>query len=318
MKRLILAMLAVFAIFAIAGCGGDSKAKKEADTEKWNSYIDISNSMKTVYKGLDGYVEVFGNELKYEQPKSMTKFLNAMSSGPEKDRVEKGLKKASELSAKGSTELDKTAAKTFAAMNELYTALADSYAYYRNKDYVDDNYAKAQKLHERVIKAYPAFEESTPVFNKIMDAEAKVRRKAEIKEMSAEGYKIRASMLSAIDAAKNMQDILIEQDITSQNLQSLKMDVFRPAYDEFVKALGEYDKVKDDKNQRKKEQIQDYSVESVAKCLKDVKASAAGLIERYQTKAAPPRMIPGSTTGTPENFDQKMDMLITRYNQSLR
>lgn len=316
MRRvLVIVMMAVLAGM-LAGCGGSTK--KEADTERWNSYISVSNFQSGLYRSLEAYLTAYGDGKEPVQPRNNASFLNSMMGGPmAKERFTTAVRRANELSGKGASELDKSAMKMCAQIDELWNALYDAADYYRSKGYIDDGYAKGKKLHSKIIGMYPAFDDTAAEFNGLMDAKAKVLRKDEIKELKADGFKVRAAMLGALDAAKNLQDILIEQDISSENLQSLKMDVFRPAYDELVRAIEEFEKVSANDAQLKKEDVEKYSVTNVGGGLKGVKAAAAGLIERYQQGKNAPGGAPGMIAGTPENFDQRMSTLVTRYNQAI-
>lgn len=323
MKKLIHLFLCLSLLILLTGCGGgsaisevlgDSKSK-EKEIEKWNSYVGVSNGLGKINDKLNKYLEVFGDQKEYQKTDRFNSFLNSSLNSPV-EKYDKTLDKASEFSAKGSSDLDKTVAKTVGPVKELWTVLNEADSYYRNKDYVDDNYAKAKTLHEKIIATYPLLDNLIPEFNQIMDKSARELRKKEIKEMQDSGNKVMAAMLVTVDSAKKLQDIFYEQGINSANLQEIKMDVFRPAYEEYIKALNEYENIIKDEKQIKKEKFDDYSIKSMQNCFKEVKATASGIIERYESKK-PASRTPSMDSGTPEKLDQKMDSLITRYNQML-
>lgn len=315
MKKSLLLFLCLLLLTGCGGSGGSDSKKSEADTERWNSYVVVSNSLDKVDKALEAYLEAFGDSAQYQQTTKTTSFTNNMNSSST-DKFGKDIDKALELSKKDSTELGKATTALLTPAKELWANLAEAADYYKNKNYVDDNYAKAKTLHEKIIAIYPSYDDNLPAFNDLMDKQNRELRKSDIKEMKADGRALMATMLEAIDAAQTMQDILYEQNITSENLQSLSMDKFRPAYDEYVKYLNEFEKLSKDEKLVKEEKLEGYSISSLLNALKSVKTSAAGLIERHQQNKKAP-FSPSMTTGTPEHFDRQMDALIARYNQAI-
>ena len=70
-------------------------------------------------------------------------------------------------------ELDKAAKDMLPYIEELKTLAEAMESYYEGKDFVSDNYAKAQEMHTKFLAAVKKYNETTSAFKKAMEKQDK-------------------------------------------------------------------------------------------------------------------------------------------------
>lgn len=331
-------MCALTGLVLLVGCSDEEKTESESasgqessaparpsddgavETGKWNAYVDLSNTMSGgYYRAIELYLEAFGRDEVFRKPAAESKqmdFTNACL-GWQAESLTKSIDRVVAVSAGApKTELDQSAAALAPDLKALWTDVLSMATYLKNKDYVDDDYAKAKKLHPGILAAIVRVDGKIHPFVVALTVQEGEMRQANLKAMREDGLEILPAMLEVLTAAENIQVYLDQNHITSQTMDHLKMDTFRPLYDELATKLQALKGVISE-DKAEKEGLRYLSVGNYYELAQDVKTSAAGLIERHDKKANAP-MIPGMVAGTPEYFLTRFSTLVERYNGIVR
>jgi len=321
LKLMTAIVMTTILLISFTGCSAIQEAfdqaKRDLDNngneyDKYNAYIGILNETSGFWKVVDEYFEEFGtsSEIQFEEGfDGISLYSTSM-----KSKLEAAMKYLDE------EPKYEEADAALRAMNESLSAycdkLAEAKAYYGNKEFVDDNFVKAQILHtyiydnaDYMLEFLNAYIEGVNIMTEGQD------------EIQLENYKKNGSMvhyqaLLALVKAQKMENYLYEKELTVENFLSINMDEFRPLYDEFTVAFNEYnDLVKGKTDAGKDEGIMTLS--SYTSKLEDVKSASADLILQVQKGeefADHEKRNPSMYGGTPEKLKESISSLLSSYN----
>lgn len=331
MKRrsgIFIGCITLLALLFAAGCSGDeekeslpteqsgkAEAKKEAafdETDKWNAYVDLSNRMnEKFFGGYEKYIETFGSGEDFKKPEgSVTNYSNSVINGHD---LVKALDRAYEVSADQPRDsLDQSVQTLAPPLKSMWNNMVALKDYIKNKEYIDDNYAKAGELHKQIMAAAPEVEAAVEPFMTALTSQETVMREKSMKKMLAEGLKIRAGMLEVLNEAEKILNYFNQKNISHTNIQSLDVEDFRPLYVSFGEAVKKLEATATDE-QINAEKIYAGGVKNYIEVAKETRTQAAAMIEYVQENKVPARVGP-NTPGTPESYANKFKLLVSRYN----
>ena len=185
MRKIGAFLLLLFVIFSCGKSGNNDKTNKEKGTatkneqdvmneiekkkeevEKYNRYVEVYNNLGNMDGRIIRYFEEAGNEEKVRKVKGSFPVMHVNQSTI--DNIKQNLSSKAKMD-----ELDKTAKDMLPYIEELKTLAEAMESYYEGKDFVSDNYAKAQELHTKFLAAVKKYSETTSAFKKAMEKKDK-------------------------------------------------------------------------------------------------------------------------------------------------
>ena len=311
MKRAAIFCL-ILCIMLLAGC--NSAEKEFIETEKWKSYVAAVNYFDVMEKTVNGYIETFGEQSEYIPPANIAHF----SLPEDSDDIAKAIDKALENGAKGKqNDLDKNARETLTPIKDLWQNIIAADSYYKNKEYEKDDFNKAKEYHVKILTDLKVVKEKAPAFNTAIENQELKLRSEELAKLRKDGFKLRASIIDAMDAAQYMQAALAKDGITSMNVEKMDVTAFKVSYDRFSKIFGEYQKLSEAEDLLKKEKLKKSSIEKLSSAFADVNDAAQEIINNSELQKTENQPLKPMTKGTPEYLYQKMKALVFAYRQAV-
>ena len=290
---------------------------EEVETDKWNAYVALDNLLgEHFFDALHNYGLAFGDGAEFSKPKQENDRIRFTNEVIQVTTLQKKADEAAALAATGSsTELDKAVIAIVPGLKALWadmTALSD---YLRNKEQVDDDWAKARTLHPRILASMKTVEENLPAFQQAMAAKSAHLRATEVDRMKAEGLVLLPAMFQVVLDAEDIQMFLSEKEATHENLiTAVTEEEFRTFYTRLGEGLKELDAVLKEET-AKAEGISFHYAKLVKEQGQAYKKDAATLIEHLQNKKNPSGAL---SDGAPDDLTRKYSLLVDRYNSALK
>jgi hypothetical protein len=335
-KKKSLLILLFLLCFTITACNSTGKQKEEpatpstevsdsqADYErkiitKQNAYVNLGNFITAEYfdRIIDTYFSRFGTE-EFVKPSSAP-FVNAVAKH-EIDLIDDALERSErEPYIEG---FDESVQDLVPKLKNLISIMDEAHTYYKQKDYIDDDYAKGAEYHNQIVSIYfNEFYPSLEVFFGYMDELAKNQRESNMQLLVENDFMIRYHILDVLYKAQDIQSGIYYQNISSENILELNLDLIKEDYEgliESIKKLKEYSK---DNKRLEAEGFDSVQMEQYIGYAAEVKAAVTEIIQRVNDKKPIPESdikhnYVSSTSGTPEKLDSRISALIDYYNSS--
>lgn len=158
----------------------------EQNKEKYSKHIRFYNRILNIDKGLLYYFEDAGMDKKF---KNIQNEDIAADIAIDKNFIDK-LKELSESKEK-KDELDKKAAAMLPILEKMLPVADEMRAYYKNKQYLQDNYEKAQILHTQLLATLDKYNQVTKSYK-----EAFEKKSDEIKKLMIKDYDKRSQFIT--------------------------------------------------------------------------------------------------------------------------
>ena len=158
----------------------------EQNKEKYSKHIRFYNRILNIDKGLLYYFEDAGMDKKF---KNIQNEDIAADIAIDKNFIDK-LKELSESKEK-KDELDKKAVAMLPILEKMLPVADEMRAYYKNKQYLQDNYAKAQDLHTQLLATLDRYNQVTKSYK-----EAFEKKSDEIKKLMIKDYDKRSQFIT--------------------------------------------------------------------------------------------------------------------------
>ena len=158
----------------------------EQNKEKYSKHIRFYNRILNIDKGLLYYFEDAGMDKKF---KNIQNEDIAADIAIDKNFIDK-LKELSESKEK-KDELDKKAVAMLPILEKMLPVADEMRAYYKNKQYLQDNYEKAQTLHTQLLEALDKYNQVTKSYK-----EAFEKKSDEIKKLMIKDYDKRSQFIT--------------------------------------------------------------------------------------------------------------------------
>ena len=158
----------------------------EQNKEKYSKHIRFYNRILNIDKGLLYYFEDAGMDKKF---KNIQNEDIAADIAIDKNFIDK-LKELSESKEK-KDELYKKAVAMLPILEKMLPVADEMRAYYKNKQYLQDNYEKAQTLHTQLLEALDKYNQVTKSYK-----EAFEKKSDEIKKLMIKDYDKRSQFIT--------------------------------------------------------------------------------------------------------------------------
>lgn len=158
----------------------------EQNKEKYSKHIRFYNRILNIDKGLLYYFEDAGMDKKF---KNIQNEDIAADIAIDKNFIDK-LKELSESKEK-KDELDKKAAAMLPILEKMLPVADEMRAYYKNKQYLQDNYEKAQILHTQLLATLDKYNQVTKSYKETFE-----KKSDEIKKLMIKDYDKRSQFIT--------------------------------------------------------------------------------------------------------------------------
>lgn len=222
MKKLFV-ILAVFTLtFVATGCSlidgvkdsvsGDSSSKDAEETDKYNAYVNLLNILTsdlTAYetKYAENHMDEEGNFAKLDESSLISPYLTRY----DLDSLQETINAADNaVSAKPKMDIDTEAETLVKVLKDEFAVFEEIYTYYKEKDYLTDDYAKGKELHDKLMVAYKAIDEPAQKFYDDMQKVMETHEKEEREKYEKKGNKVSLAMLDFLDAAEEASNLVYD------------------------------------------------------------------------------------------------------------
>lgn len=337
-KKWSLCLMSAFMITGLLGaCGndGESDSKANADSketskkdsskvysgaelEKYNVYVNLSNAINTEFNGaLNDYYQAFADENgKFKKPTDTNSLYvsEPIQTTAAIDDIKKFIDKSP------SFPMDKEANKLIKDVANEVEILSELKTYYESNSYVDDDFKKAETLHNKLLETVDETNKEVSSFNEKMDKVINKQQEAAAKEMKDSGKITLYRLNDFITQTENLITELQSQEINAANVLELDVPAFQKKYDEFAKSYDALIKASKDKKQLKKEDLTESDLTFILPVATKAKADASALVDRVNKKEAIDQTSLQNISsginvdGTPEKLMTTYNDLVNNYN----
>lgn len=330
---LILLFLLCFTITACNSAGKQEEEPATTSTEvsdsqsdyerkiitKQNAYVNLGNFITAEYfnRIIDIYFSRFGTE-EFVKPSSAP-FVNAVAKH-EIDLIDDALERSErEPYIEG---FDESVQDLVPKLKNLISIMDEAHTYYKQKDYIDDDYAKGAEYHNQIVSIYfNEFYPSLEVFFGYMDELAKNQRESNMQLLVENDFMIRYHILDVLYKAQDIQSGIYDQNISSENILELNLDLIKEDYEALIASINKLKEYSKDNKRLEAEGFDSVQMEQYIGYAAEVKAAVTEIIQRVNDKKPVDEFdikhnYVSSTLGTPEKLDSRISALIDYYNSS--
>ncbi|MEI7025544.1 YiiG family protein [Paenibacillus sp. y28] len=295
-----------------------SAADREADTAKYNSYIEISNYMLgNLNDIMVAYTKEFGMEDELKPRKNFSGYNTLPIMQSHKDAVDKALAYTTKEPSYGAA--DESAKVIIPKMQLFMNTLVDVAAYYQSKAYVDDNFAKGKELHKQVITQYMDYAVSADPFFADFEAITVKKDEEDLAMLKKEDYLIRYHAKSMVMRAKDIQQAFSEAEIGDDNILDYDVNAYKEKYALLTEDIAKFLEYTQDDARKKKEGVT-MLLPAYTSSIEGVKVTATDILQILETKditinsETKGKVRTGGGNAIVSRFDTKVSALIRSYN----
>ena len=255
----------------------ETEMAENANHEKYNSYVSLSNyAFGTLYSALERYFDQLGSE---EKPNHERAGVIALFTISEYDiDIIKEAAAYAEMEPLY-TDVDPKTKNLTEITLDIAKQLQAAEKYYRNKDYVDDEFVKGDEIHSSLLENIEPFETALSEFNLAFDVIVQKARIDELARMKEEGNMEAYYASICLDDMNAIAEVLV--GISAENVQDLSIEIYKPLYDRFVVDFNELSSIYDEMD--KSDSVSISFLGDLVDRYAAAKAAAAALLEVLQS-----------------------------------
>lgn len=336
LKKWSLALLStILLVSLLAACGSDDKASadKEETTkeqasdaysgkklEKYNAYVKLSNAVNTEFStALANYFQNYSDENgKFKKSSNDIYSLGSVI------QTENAIKAINDSTNNSSLPVDSDAKKLIKDLENDTKIFRELDTYYNSKGYVDDDFKKAETLHNELLKSSETTFKDIKSFNENMDKIMAKQQEAAAEEMKDAGQITIYNINDFITKTEKLVTNLNSQNVNAANVLDTDLASYEEAYNTFTKSYDALIKASKDEKQLKKEDLTNADISGIVSKATETKADASSLLNRIKNKEAVPQSnlenptFLDTTDGTPEKLLASYSGLVDAYNNFIR
>ena len=307
-----------------AGCSDEDRAGAEretvryvtaedVETEKWNSYVELANTVDPVVRS---YLAAYWNnfpEPDYARPGGyfIYRIDPLLQPAPGMEAL---ITSAADNTGRGAqSELDQAAREYSAALGRLWDAVWTANRYYLDTAWRQDSHRRGASLHDAVTAAYGTYDDERVKFFSLMDARDTELMHASIRDMRKDGREVLPAMLAVIARARAVDAELNRQGIEAHTVAELEQTAYTEQYGALVKALEQLEGAVANEELLRKEAVASAEADRVLASARQVELSARALLESARTGRR--FDINSLVVGTPGHYSRELGLLTVRYNR---
>ena len=295
------------------------QAVLEKNKDKYNKHIRFYNRILNIDKGLLYYFEDAGMDKKYKniQNEEITADIAI-----DKNFIDK-LKELSESKEK-KDELDKKAIAMLPVLEKMLPITDEMRTYYKNKQYLQDNYAKAQDLHTQLLATLDKYNQVTKSYKEVFEKKSDEIKKLMIKDYDKRKQYITYNQFMFIEEGDQIIKEIHKQGLDASDFTAKgNAKKFKKSEEKMDKAFIKFEKSIKNTKQLEKEGYNpgDHS-EFIQKANK-FKQSVNVFIQRIEKKekashsSVSDSFFAQTEEGTPENVLANFNEVIKEHNKLL-
>lgn len=291
----------------------------EKNKDKYNKHIRFYNRILNIDKGLLYYFEDAGMDKKFKniQNEEITADIAI-----DKNFIDK-LKELSESKEK-KDELDKKAIAMLPVLEKMLPITDEMRTYYKNKQYLQDNYAKAQDLHTQLLATLDKYNQVTKSYKEVFEKKSDEIKKLMIKDYDKRKQYITYNQFMFIEEGDQIIKEIHKQGLDASDFTAKgNAKKFKKLEEKMDKAFIKFEKSIKNTKQLEKEGYNpgDHS-EFIQKANK-FKQSVNVFIQRIEKKekashsSVSDSFFAQTEEGTPENVLANFNEVIKEHNKLL-
>ena len=295
------------------------QAVLEKNKDKYNKHIRFYNRILNIDKGLLYYFEDAGMDKKF---KNIQNEEIAADIAIDKNFIDK-LKELSESKEK-KDELDKKAIAMLPVLEKMLPITDEMRTYYKNKQYLQDNYAKAQDLHTQLLATLDKYNQVTKSYKEVFEKKSDEIKKLMIKDYDKRKQYITYNQFMFIEEGDQIIKEIHKQGLDASDFTAKgNAKKFKKLEEKMDKAFIKFEKSIKNTKQLEKEGYNpgDHS-EFIQKANK-FKQSINVFIQRIEKKekashsSVSDSFFAQTEEGTPENVLANFNEVIKEHNKLL-
>ena len=324
---IVLVMLGIVILSMMSGkvekksLSGISKEQEILDRnkDKYSKHIRFYNRILNIDKGLLYYFEDAGTDKKFRtiQNEDITADIAI-----DKDFIDK--LKELETSKERKDEMDKKAIAMIPILEKMMPITDEMRTYYKNKEYLKDNYEKAQVLHTQLLATLDKYKQVTKSYKNVFEKKSDEIKKLMIKDYDKRKQFITYNQFMFITEGEKIIKEIHKQELDASDFISKgNAKQFKKMEEKMDKALIKFEKSLKNTKQLEKEGYMpgDHS-EFVQKANK-FNQSVNVFIQRIEKKekashsSVSDSFFAQTEDGTPENVLANFNEVIKEHNKLL-
>ena len=324
---IVLVMLGIVILSMMSGkvekksLSGISKEQEILDRnkDKYSKHIRFYNRILNIDKGLLYYFEDAGTDKKFRtiQNEDITADIAI-----DKDFIDK--LKELETSKERKDEMDKKAIAMIPILEKMMPITDEMRTYYKNKEYLKDNYEKAQVLHTQLLATLDKYNQVTKSYKNVFDKKSDEIKKLMIKDYDKRKQFITYNQFMFITEGEKIIKEIHKQELDASDFISKgNAKQFKKMEEKMDKALIKFEKsLKNTKQLEKVGYMPGDHSEFVQKANK-FNQSVNVFIQRIEKKekashsSVSDSFFAQTEDGTPENVLANFNEVIKEHNKLL-
>ena len=309
---IVLVMLGIVILSMMSGkvekksLSGISKEQEILDRnkDKYSKHIRFYNRILNIDKGLLYYFEDAGTDKKFRtiQNEDITADIAI-----DKDFIDK--LKELETSKERKDEMDKKAIAMIPILEKMMPITDEMRTYYKNKEYLKDNYEKAQVLHTQLLATLDKYNQVTKSYKNVFEKKSDEIKKLMIKDYDKRKQFITYNQFMFITEGEKIIKEIHKQELDASDFISKgNAKQFKKMEEKMDKALIKFEKSLKNTKQLEKEGFNQSVNVFIQRIEKKEKASHSSVSDSFFAQ---------TEDGTPENVLANFNEVIKEHNKLL-
>ena len=295
------------------------QAVLEKNKDKYNKHIRFYNRILNIDKGLLYYFEDAGMDKKFKniQNEEITADIAI-----DKNFIDK-LKELSESKEK-KDELDKKAIAMLPVLEKMLPITDEMRTYYKNKQYLQDNYAKAQDLHTQLLATLDRYNQVTKSYKEVFEKKSDEIKKLMIKDYDKRKQYITYNQFMFIEEGDQIIKEIHKQGLDASDFTAKgNAKKFKKLEEKMDKAFIKFEKSIKNTKQLEKEGYNPGNHSEFIQKANKFKQSVNVFIQRIEKKekashsSVSDSFFAQTEEGTPENVLANFNEVIKEHNKLL-
>jgi len=295
------------------------QAVLEKNKDKYNKHIRFYNRILNIDKGLLYYFEDAGMDKKFKniQNEEITADIAI-----DKNFIDK-LKELSESKEK-KDELDKKAIAMLPVLEKMLPITDEMRTYYKNKQYLQDNYAKAQDLHTQLLATLDKYNQVTKSYKEVFEKKSDEIKKLMIKDYDKRKQYITYNQFMFIEEGDQIIKEIHKQGLDASDFTAKgNAKKFKKLEEKMDKAFIKFEKSIKNTKQLEKEGYNPGNHSEFIQKANKFKQSVNVFIQRIEKKekashsSVSDSFFAQTEEGTPENVLANFNEVIKEHNTLL-
>ena len=291
----------------------------EKNKDKYNKHIRFYNRILNIDKGLLYYFEDAGMDKKFKniQNEEITADIAI-----DKNFIDK-LKELSESKEK-KDELDKKAIAMLPVLEKMLPITDEMRTYYKNKQYLQDNYAKAQDLHTQLLATLDKYNQVTKSYKEVFEKKSDEIKKLMIKDYDKRKQYITYNQFMFIEEGDQIIKEIHKQGLDASDFTAKgNAKKFKKLEEKMDKAFIKFEKSIKNTKQLEKEGYNPGNHSEFIQKANKFKQSVNVFIQRIEKKekashsSVSDSFFAQTEEGTPENVLANFNEVIKEHNKLL-